>query len=230
MTNAKGSHKIVYADDNMRSYLLRLTKQNQVVVNRFYMVGCEVLTNGVTAWFNNQPYHSAPLALNLVHNGLVKSMLGNDFSISVTNRPWEYSSEAKSQQVTLLGRLGLMLGLNVTYAMSIVSAFFVLSVVRVINMFYHMPLEFHNDIKTGTSKSSKIPAIGQRRKCLPLLGHILCLGLFSFHDFQLCNDRCIGCIRRTRLELSNRTVANISYVSCFRIRCFAIHIFAVTFL
>lgn len=113
------------------AYLLRLTKQNQVVVNRYYVVGCEVLADRVTAWFNNQPYHSAPLALNLVHNALLKSMLGQSYRISVTNRPWEYSSEAKAQQVTLLGRLGVMLGLNMTYAMSIVSAFFVLSVVRV---------------------------------------------------------------------------------------------------
>lgn len=130
-----GSHSIDYADDNMQSYLMRLTETNQVLVNRYYMVGCEILSDRIIAWFNNQPYHSAPVALSLVHNALVRSMLGHEFSIQVTNQPWEYSSESKAEQVTLLGKLGLMLGLNITYAMSIVSAFFVLSVVKVSELF-----------------------------------------------------------------------------------------------
>lgn len=128
---APGSNTIRYVDDQMQDFLLRLSIRNQVAVNRYYMVGCEIRANGVTAWFNNQQYHTAPLALSLVHNALVRSMLGDDYNIQVTNHPWEYSSESKAEQVTYLGRLGVLLGVNMTYAMSIVSAFFVLSVVRV---------------------------------------------------------------------------------------------------
>lgn len=205
MKSAPGSQDTVYADIDMQSYLLRLTKQNQVVVNRYYMVGCEVLPSAITAWFNNQPYHSAPVALNLVHNALVMSMLGNDSSIHVTNHPFEYSPEVRAEQIKLLGSLGYMLGVNISFAMSIVTAFYVLSVVRVGDWFPNPHIVISINIlflRAGTSKSIEISSVSQRCKCLHLLGNLLFVGLHGPSYVRMYNDHCTRCLWRRRLELS----------------------------
>lgn len=87
--------------------------------------------NLITAWFNNQPYHSVPLALSLVHTSVIRAHLGSSFGISVTNAPLPYSAETQSQQEALAGQLGIVLAVNTAYGMAFVMAFFVLPYIRV---------------------------------------------------------------------------------------------------
>ena len=49
----------------------------------------------ITAWFNNNPYHSPPLALGLVLNLIFKEVVGNQGSISFVNNPLPYTAESK---------------------------------------------------------------------------------------------------------------------------------------
>lgn len=85
----------------------------------------------VTAWFNNQPYHSIPLSLSLVHTALIRAFLGSEFQITVTNAPLPYNLETQKQQVAIAGQLGIVLAVNTAYAMAFVMAFFVLPYIRV---------------------------------------------------------------------------------------------------
>lgn len=85
----------------------------------------------VTAWFNNQPYHSIPLSIGLVHTSLVRAILGPSFDITVTNAPLPYNLETQKQQVAIAGQLGFVLAVNTAYAMAFVMAFFVLPYIRV---------------------------------------------------------------------------------------------------
>lgn len=52
--------------------------------------------NTIIAWYNGQPLHAAALSLDLVHNALIKTMLGSDYGIHVTNQPLPYTPEKKS--------------------------------------------------------------------------------------------------------------------------------------
>lgn len=59
-----------------------------------YLAAASVLNNQtIIAWFNGQPLHFAALSLNLVHNALIKTILGDDYGIRVTNNPLPFSSE-----------------------------------------------------------------------------------------------------------------------------------------
>lgn len=53
-----------------------------------YLTAAEFSQNGViTAWYNQFAYHSAALSLDLVHNAIVKSVFGDEYSVRVTNAP-----------------------------------------------------------------------------------------------------------------------------------------------
>lgn len=45
----------------------------------------------VIAYFNEEFVHSAPLSLNLVHNAIVRAVVGENRSFRVTNSPLEMS-------------------------------------------------------------------------------------------------------------------------------------------
>lgn len=44
----------------------------------------------IIAWFNNYALHSAPMALELVHNAVIKTFCGDFYSIRVINEPLEF--------------------------------------------------------------------------------------------------------------------------------------------
>lgn len=114
-------------------YILEQYKSQLVVVNRAYLVGASIMTKGssITAWFNNQPFHSAPLAVNLVHNAVLKAELGVDYGIRVANRPMPYTSEVRRQMIQFGGTMGFQLAVNLAFAMAFVAAFYVLTYIRV---------------------------------------------------------------------------------------------------
>jgi hypothetical protein len=41
----------------------------------------------VIAWFNNQPLHAVAITLATVHNGLLKAVLGSNYSLTTINHP-----------------------------------------------------------------------------------------------------------------------------------------------
>ena len=57
---------------NFTEYIIELGKTKQVHVNSRYLASATVTNNNITAWLNNQPFHTAPLTVNLVHNAMAK--------------------------------------------------------------------------------------------------------------------------------------------------------------
>lgn len=54
-------------------YILDLGRQIQVRINSRYLASATIRgNNSITAWLNNQPLHTAPLTVNLVHNAIIK--------------------------------------------------------------------------------------------------------------------------------------------------------------
>lgn len=58
--------------ETFSEYILNLGKEMQVRINSRYLAAATVGTNKITAWLNNQPLHTAPLTVNLVHNAIIK--------------------------------------------------------------------------------------------------------------------------------------------------------------
>lgn len=103
-----------------------------VRINRQYLVGATVSdANTITAWFNNQPFHAAPLSVGLVHNAVIRARLGEGYGIDVVNEPIPYTPDTRMEMIQLGGSMGFQLAINVGFAMAFVGAFYVLAYIRV---------------------------------------------------------------------------------------------------
>lgn len=101
--------------------------------NREYLAGITYNTNNdIFVWFNSELFHSTAISLNLAHNALIKSILGPDHSISVTNKPFKFINkfEKGSPQLRDLTNVGSMLAIFISFAMAFVSSFYIIFYIR----------------------------------------------------------------------------------------------------
>lgn len=103
-----------------------------VRLNAQYLVGATIVDdNMITAWFNNQPYHTAPLTISMVHNAVIRAHLGSDHEIIVKNSPMPFTPDTRLEMIQIGGSMGFQLAVNVGFAMAFVAAFYVLPYIRV---------------------------------------------------------------------------------------------------
>lgn len=132
--------KVVYAQSStaeffnitsldMDEYFLKLVSLNIAKSNRENLAGATVNkfdNTTIIAWFNGHPFHTPPLAVNLVHNAIVKAMLGMDHSIQLYNHPVAMATSIEAERANTFGntiswRLGLLFALaSASYIMSYV--------------------------------------------------------------------------------------------------------------
>lgn len=118
----------------MQNYYLELAKTILVRLNRQYLTGASIGTmnnDTIIAWFNNQPFHTAPLAVNLAHNAIVRAMISNQHSIRVTNEPIPFSIDSRMLMLNAGNNIGFQLASNVGFAMAFVGAFYIMFYVKV---------------------------------------------------------------------------------------------------
>lgn len=87
----------------------------------------------IIAWFNNEAYHTAPLSLNLVHNAVVRAILGDSHSIRVINKPLPFKANSSTGLDFKASDefVALELSVNIGMAMVFVSAFYVIFYIKV---------------------------------------------------------------------------------------------------
>ena len=62
-----------------------ILKQYKMVgpqIDLYYMVGATISDKTITAWFNNQGFHTAPLSLNLINNAFLRFEFLSNFKLS----------------------------------------------------------------------------------------------------------------------------------------------------
>lgn len=89
-----GSSLTNIGNGNFTEYILTKAEENLKEVNLRYLTSLAVHSNQLIAWFNNEAYHAAPIALNLAHNAFLKSV-NPSFQIDVTNKPLSLTEEDK---------------------------------------------------------------------------------------------------------------------------------------
>lgn len=125
-------HEFEKINENFEDYILRLARSMLVRVNSRYLAGATIRDSlRIIAYFNNQPMHTAPLSLSLVHNAVIRAHLGVDHSITVFNKPLPYSAHSRMKLLQLGGTMGFQLAVNVGFAMAFVASFYVLSYIKV---------------------------------------------------------------------------------------------------
>lgn len=78
----------VMAHKDMQTYILEKSYDSLPTVNRKYLIGATLKPNKSVAWFNGQPFHTMPLTLNTLNRALLKNFAGDDYDISLTNKPF----------------------------------------------------------------------------------------------------------------------------------------------
>jgi len=78
-------------------------------------------------FFNNQPFHAPPLALNFITNALVRMA---NYSIEITNHPFPYSTLDNLKDQGGVLTIGFQVGYNLALAMSFLAGYFILIPIR----------------------------------------------------------------------------------------------------
>lgn len=105
------------------------TKLHQLDVQN--LVGLSLNRNDeIVAWFNGYPYHSPTLSLDLVHNAIIRSKLGQQYSVHLSNFPLKFKVESAVGLLTGPNNMGFQLATNVPFAMAFVSAFYVVFYIK----------------------------------------------------------------------------------------------------
>ncbi|KRT85363.1 ABC transporter ATP-binding protein [Oryctes borbonicus] len=117
---------------SMHYNMLNATVENTARVRMRYIIGATFSgkNDTITAWFNNEPYHSPPLTLQYAINSIVKSKLGLDYSISFSNFPLPFTIDTQFARLAQGSNMGFQLAFNIAFSMSFVSSFYVLFYVR----------------------------------------------------------------------------------------------------
>lgn len=129
-------HKVTELLDANSSFievLLRKQELNLPAFNSKYIVGMneETFGNGsrvLTGYFNNQPLHTLPLALNTLTNALL-TRLESNHTVHVTNHPLPYTN-LDTQDTGTYWTVGFHVGYNTAFALTFVIAVFATFLVK----------------------------------------------------------------------------------------------------
>lgn len=67
-----GKHKLELTSRNFRDEILNHYKVSIPKTSLNFMIGASFKSDSITAWFNNQAFHTAPLAVNTLNNAILR--------------------------------------------------------------------------------------------------------------------------------------------------------------
>lgn len=125
--------KIETTSLNFEDYIVKVYARDLFEANNHYIFGATLRSpENMTAWFNNQPYHGAPLALRMLFDAILRKECGADWSINIVNAPRPYTAAERTRMTQFGGDMGFQLAINMDLAMAFVAAFYVLPYIKVI--------------------------------------------------------------------------------------------------
>lgn len=126
--------------DDFSESILKLGQESLPKYQSQYLTGASVLnSNKIISWFNNQAYHSSAIALNMLHNAIMKAVLRDkDSGIQVINKPFKFIAANKTDfnesngKPTEIGQFGFSFTSVVIIAMSIYASSYAVFYVKVV--------------------------------------------------------------------------------------------------
>lgn len=115
---------------DIEDHFLNLGNQIRIRTNTRYLVGLSHNGHSFIAWFNNQLFHTAPLSLNLLHNAILRSKLGDDHSIDVSNWPIPFRPESRIHLAMNGHDMGSQLAKYISFAMAFITAIYIMFYIR----------------------------------------------------------------------------------------------------
>lgn len=65
-------HSLSTTTTAIQQYILDRYAKSVPRTNMDYMIGASITNENITAWFNNQAFHTVPLTINKIHNALLR--------------------------------------------------------------------------------------------------------------------------------------------------------------
>lgn len=118
--------------NDIQDHFLQLAETILVRLNSQYLAGMSLNANRdkIIGWFNNQPFHTAALSLNLIHNAMLKATLDSDYSIEVANWPLPFRVESTMSMLMAGTNMGFQLATNISFALAFVSSFYIMFYIK----------------------------------------------------------------------------------------------------
>lgn len=92
-------HVLTVTENDMEQHILEEYRASIAKANLNFMIGASFSNDNITAWFNNQAYHTAPLVVNTVNNAILRAFSGNDRSINIVNKPLPFTIETRVRKI-----------------------------------------------------------------------------------------------------------------------------------
>ncbi|KAI4457986.1 atp-binding cassette transporter subfamily a abca [Holotrichia oblita] len=119
-----------FSIESMTDSMLTQTAQYTARVRMRYIIGASFFGNNIISWFNNEPYHSPPIALQYSMNAILQSHTTDNHSIQFFNYPLPFSTDTRITQMNTGQTMGFQIAFNMAFCMAFVTPFYVLFYVR----------------------------------------------------------------------------------------------------
>lgn len=117
-------------DQNFSDFILNIGKTMQSRVNDRYQAAATISDGNIIAWLNNQPLHTAPLTVNLLHNAMARHLLGEKTQIEVTNFPLPYTTSTVLVQLSLASGSGAQVANNLCFSLCFVTTMYIVMLIK----------------------------------------------------------------------------------------------------
>ncbi|GFT89233.1 ATP-binding cassette sub-family A member 3 [Nephila pilipes] len=135
-TGINNPHLIDSYRENLTTYLLNVASQDIGRYNLHNMVAAqfdaekEKNKTFITSLFNNQAYHSPAIALQEVHNTVLKYLTNNSFAFEITNHPLPRSLSDKGKQQQTDMTESYQIAQDIMFGMSFLVASFAVFIIK----------------------------------------------------------------------------------------------------
>ncbi|KAF2898000.1 hypothetical protein ILUMI_08174 [Ignelater luminosus] len=126
------NNKIIvnWENANMTKKMLEESEKNIPTIRQRYISGASFDGKSITAWFNNQPYHSPPLSLQMVLNAILHEEVSSKHNLQFNLFPLPYKIDTQLTKLSQGQNAGFQIAFNLGFSMAFVSAFYVMFYIK----------------------------------------------------------------------------------------------------
>lgn len=95
ISNLPATNTLEVITDDVQTHWLGLAENILPRLTSEYIIGATVESSNIIAWFNNRPFHGAPISVNTVNNAILRAVGCTDCEINVGNFPLPFTAEAR---------------------------------------------------------------------------------------------------------------------------------------
>lgn len=115
--------------ESIPDFIKGLTFPEFVTFKGRTIIGLQLHNNSAVAWFNNLAYHSLPASLDMYYDSLLKTYC-RGCRVHFVNAPLRFTVASRLEMHNSVRDFGFQLAANVGFAMSFVSAFYVIFYIK----------------------------------------------------------------------------------------------------